>query len=436
MLGPGRTASTIRPTGRPSRHLAVVVGHPGPLGGMERFARFVVGTALRDGWSVTVALSGRDIYADPQDCPSNQLSIDRVDWVDDTFAGDRAYQLRSILQRRQWFRKARPDVALFVQSSNTPFRASVVGARLAGIPVVMTHRTMPWIRDFVSSRRHLRGILPGLGLHNRKQILKTRFVAELADTIVFNSHAVQHAYERDYRYPLRKSRVIPNAISPPTGEPEPYDAAGPVTIGYVGRLAVEKRVDLLLRAVAAMDNAPEVRLLICGDGPDRDALKAMAVELGIRDRVAFRGHVEDLAEAYRAMDIVALCSRREASSNAVLEALAFGTAVVTSDVGGLPELLGHGEWGCIVPGGDVVALAKGLQRLVTDPQLRRDLGRRGRAAAIERHDPDDIGRAWIECLSQAAKQRRRLSVAPRIKAAPELERVRTETVHGVLAGQH
>jgi len=314
------------------------------------------------------------------------------------------------LDRWRWFRRVRPDAALFVQSSNTPHRASIVGARLAGVPIAVTQRTMPWIRDFVPSRRHLFGLLPGLGLHNRRQIRRVRLTAALADRIIYNSQRVRCEYERQYGYPRDKAHVIVNAVEVPAAamnscDSDNFDPGGAITIGHVGRLAPEKRIDVLLRAMAALPAGRAVRVLVYGEGPERSALEALARQLGISDRVEWCGVTDDVWSAYQRLEIVALCSRRESSSNTVLEAMAAGKAVVVTDVGGLPELTGHGRWGVCVPAGDVPALTAALTRLVEDGQERIAFGSRARQAARAGHDPTVVGRAWLNLLAEVAGSR-------------------------------
>lgn len=389
----------------PHPHLAFITGHPGPIGGMEKFARFLVRTALDAGWRVTVGLSGEDIFTPDAPRGGNNLTVERVDWIDATFKGDREYHPRAMVNRWNWFRRVRPSVAVFTQSSNTPFRAAVVGAALARVPIVITHRTMPYVIPPVGSRRHLFGLLPGLGLYRRKMVAKTRLVAALATRIVYNSDQVRREYERDYGYPATKGRVIANAVElPPDAEPVPRDS-GPLTIGYVGRLAGEKRLDVLLRAAATLSTHRPVRLAFWGDGPERTALADLADKLGLAERIAWLGDTLDPASAYCQCDVVVLCSPRESSSNMILEALAAGCAVVVTSVGGQPELIQHGRCGVMVPPEDPSALAAALDRLIDNDAERTALGRRGRESVRLWHHPRAVGRAWLELLEEAVYAR-------------------------------
>lgn len=408
----------MTPSGQPDRpHLALVTGHPGPVGGMEKFARFIADAALTADWRVTVALSGHDIFEDARHDFGGALNVQQVDWVDATFKGDRHFHGPTVLSRRAWFRKFAPDVALFIQSSNTPFRAAVAGAAMARVPAVITHRTMPYVIPDVPSRRHLFGLIPGVGLYRRKHVARTRLVAALASRIVFNSEQVRREYENDYHYPRQKGMVIPNAVDAPMLEPPAGRSDRPIVIGYVGRLSREKRLDVLVDAFAALKTRRDARLAFWGDGPEEAALRERVRALGVADRVQWHGTVEDVWPAYEACDIVTLCSPRESSSNMILEAMAAGRAVVVTGVGGLAELVGEGRNGLIVPPGDPPALARALESLIDNDVKRLCLGVRARVAAEAMHDSRTIGFAWLGLLNEVAQSHR--PRIPRRRSAPQ-----------------
>ena len=385
-------------------------GSSARTGGMEKFCRFLSRALLDSGWRLTVALSGEDIYSDLAEQADARLDVRRVDWLDRTFAGDRDYFWTRIRERRRWFRQVRPDVAVFVQSSNTPFRASIVGAALAGIPIVTTHRTMPWPVETPPTSRHLFGLLPGLRLHHRKVLRKTWLTAALARAVVCNSHAVQAGYERLYAYAHRKTLVIPNAVELPShgsdaplpiGTPRASAPASPCTIGYVGRISREKRLDVLIQALARMKTTQRVRLLLHGQGPEQANLADLVHRLGLTERVIWAGPTTDIWSAYQQCDIVVLCSPRESSSNMILEAMAAAKATIVTRVGGLPELVDHGQAGIYLPPLDVDALAASLDYLADHEAFRRQIGIRARAQAATRHNPRRIADAWRNVLLAA-----------------------------------
>jgi colanic acid/amylovoran biosynthesis glycosyltransferase len=154
----------------------------------------------------------------------------------------------------------------------------------------------------------------------------------------------------------------------------------------VGRLSPEKAYDVLLRATAELARrGVEMELVIAGDGPERDSLVALASQLGVTDRVTFRGWLKPDAVREEMLEatVLAQASHIEGLPTVVEEALALGLPVVGSRVGGIPELLDQGACGTIVTPGDVAGLADALQAQLEDPELRRTFAERGRAHAEE-----------------------------------------------------
>ncbi len=352
---------------------------------------------------VEVVRKAKPDLAEPAE---DTLDIRRVDWLDHTFAGDRDYTMNRIRDRRRWFRDVAPDAALFVQSSNTPLRASVLGAALAGVPIVTTHRTMPWPVEDPPSGRHVFGLLPGLHLHRRKVVFKTWLTGRLARAIVYNSRQVRADYEHLYGYPSGQGIVIPNAVEIPADTSAERDPACPFTIGYVGRLGREKRVDVLLEAVARMHADQKARLLVYGEGPEKPNLLQLTDRLGLSHRVTWGGPTQNPAWVYDRCDVVVLCSRRESSSNMILEAMAAGRPVVVSSVGGLPELVDQGRAGICVPPLDAGALAAALDYLAIHDDFRRAVGRRGCERVRRLHDPRIVANTWRNLLQTVAGMKR------------------------------
>jgi phosphatidylinositol alpha 1,6-mannosyltransferase len=147
------------------------------------------------------------------------------------------------------------------------------------------------------------------------------------------------------------------------------------TVLFVGRMDQEKRVDQLIRAFAALP-AGIARLDLVGDGPERQAWTALVAELGIADRVRFRGFVseEELVEAYARAAVFCMPGIAELQSLVTLEAMASGTPVVAADAMALPHLVRPGRNGWLFTPGDVEELTARLTTLLADPALRRRMG--------------------------------------------------------------
>ncbi len=187
--------------------------------------------------------------------------------------------------------------------------------------------------------------------------------------------------------------------------PDPAGDDGPVVIGSLCRLSPEKGLDTLLAAFARVAaDRPAAVLAVAGTGALDGPLRARAAELGIADRVDFRGFVEDRVAFYRGLDLFTVCSIEEGGPITGVEAMAAALPVVTTPCGAMPDRVRDGDEGLRVAVGDVDGLATALTRLVDDPALRRSLG----AAARER---------YRERNTEAANRRRLVALWSEVRAA-------------------
>ena len=189
--------------------------------------------------------------------------------------------------------------------------------------------------------------------------------------------------------------VLVNPAPPPRAvEPEPYDDR---TLVFAGRLTSQKSLPDALRAVAAVDGA---KLVIVGDGAERPSLERLTDELGLRERVTFTGarSRDDVLRSLAGARAAVLSSAWENLPHAAVEALSVGTPVVSTAVGGVPEVVHDGENGLLVPAGDVEALAGALRRMLDDDGLR------ARLAAAAQPSVAAIGRDTIYARLEAILQ--------------------------------
>lgn len=146
---------------------------------------------------------------------------------------------------------------------------------------------------------------------------------------------------------------------------------GDVLCGIAARLTAVKDIQTTVRAFAkALEDAPQLRLFIAGEGEDEEMLKKLAAQLGVSERVTFCGWVSPVEPFFRAMDINLLSSVSETFPYSILEGICAGCATICSDVGGMPELIDTGENGYIFPVGDDKKLSEYMVRLANDAQLR------------------------------------------------------------------
>ena len=170
---------------------------------------------------------------------------------------------------------------------------------------------------------------------------------------------------------LDTSRYRPGAED--AGLVEKYDLPQAKRILFVGRLARDKKIGVLVRALAALSNA---HLLIAGRGDDRDRLEELARDLGVEPRVHFLGYVpeSDLPGLYRAADIFAIASDVEVQSIPTLQAAASGLPIVAASAAALPELVHDNRNGYLVPVADTAAFAAALDRILEHPALAEQFG--------------------------------------------------------------
>ena len=159
-----------------------------------------------------------------------------------------------------------------------------------------------------------------------------------------------------------------------------------ILIGAVGRLSIEKRFEALIRAIGELvSEGLDVGLWIVGEGREDQRLREVVDEAGLAGRVELLGYRSAMIPIYEAMDVLALTSSREGLPNALLEAMALEIPVVSTRVGGTPNLVHHGENGFLVGVDRQSELLESLRILCNDPDLRKNLGEAGRELILERH---------------------------------------------------
>jgi glycosyltransferase involved in cell wall biosynthesis len=181
-------------------------------------------------------------------------------------------------------------------------------------------------------------------------------------------------------------------------------AADAIAVTTVGRLTAIKQHSLYLDMAARLAKAsPRFVFLIVGDGELRPALDARAAELGLAERVRFLGWRGDLDTVYGATDIFVLTSRNEGTPVALIEAMAAGVASVSTDVGGVRDVVTGSDLGSLVPFGDADALARAVLALADAPARRAEIGRAARMSVRDRFHATrlvaDIRELYAQLLS-------------------------------------
>ena len=183
-------------------------------------------------------------------------------------------------------------------------------------------------------------------------------------------------------------------------------------VGWFGRMTAVKQTDDLIATLRSLrEQGVDALLLLVGDGDDRERLERLAHELGVARACLFLGYQEDVAPWFAISDAVVLASASEGTPATLIEALAAGRPVVSTDVGGVSDVVDEGETGFLVPAGDTEALAARLALLAADPALRETMGSAARERALRRYAVrrlvDDVDALYRELLATTSPTTRR-----------------------------
>lgn len=214
----------------------------------------------------------------------------------------------------------------------------------------------------------------------------------LAVKIIANSEATKKALLRNAPWlEPGKIEVIYNGIDAAPFEKadgrafrEQWGIAADVPVlGFVGQLDERKGIGVLLTAYSAIvAKLPEVRLVFAGDGPLREMIESEARSNGWGERVKVLGFQENIAEVMSAIDILLLPSFWEGFGIVIIEAMAAGKPVISTNISSMPEIIVVGETGYLIEPGDSDALAEKSCRLLQDPTLRKSMGEKGHERVV------------------------------------------------------
>ena len=318
--------------------------------------------------------------------------------------------LRSLLRLYRAFRQFKPTIVHTHMA-----KAGLIG-RLAARAYNLTRGDAPRARVVHTYHGH---VLEGyFGTVRTAMFIELeRVLATVTDAIVAISPAIQHDLLTTYRIGRTgQYRVIPLGfdLSPFAAIDEAARARarqaldlplGAPVITTVGRLTAIKQHHWFLEiAQRVAARRPDAVILLVGDGELRADLEARAASLGVASRVRFLGWRRDLATIYGATDVFALTSRNEGTPVALIESMASGVPGVSTDVGGVRDVIADPGLGIRVPLDDAGAFTEGVLRLLDDPAERLAMGARGRAHVLSRFDlgrlTDDVERLYQGLFAQ------------------------------------
>ncbi len=178
-----------------------------------------------------------------------------------------------------------------------------------------------------------------------------------------------------------------SSVSPIAAPPE--TARDVVRIGAVANLRPIKNLDLLIKAAAeTVKRFPNGRFEVAGEGEQRIELEKLILDLNLGDRFRLLGAVSDIPKFLGSVDIAVLCSRSEGMSNALLEYMAAGRAIVATRVGAAEKLIRDGEEGLLIPPDDLPALIGAIEQFLTTQSLAFRVGNAARKRAVAEFSRD------------------------------------------------
>lgn len=369
----------------PRPRLTVVISSLS-IGGAERVLTELANHWVSQGWPITIvhfSRPGTPPYF-PLDARVREVALG-LHGVSRSPIAALTNNLRRILVLRRAIRTTHPDLVLSLMNRTNVL--TVFSTTGFGIPVIVSEHTAP--RGTLSLPWR---ILRGLAYRRATFVvmLTAGALAELPSAL------------------RRRGRVIPNplpsqfvtAAAGSTTDAK-MDGNGPIIMG-LGRLTPEKGFDLLIEAFARMaDSWPTARLVIWGEGDERDRLEQIRARHDLIERVALPGETRSPEQVLLSATVFVLSSRLEGLPMALLEAMALGRPVVACDCDHGPrDIVRHGIDGLLVPPENVAALADAIEELLRDDERRASLGRRA-VEVRDRFAIDAIAVQWEKLFGEA-----------------------------------
>lgn len=228
-----------------------------------------------------------------------------------------------------------------------------------------------------------------------------KFTSARAGAHVGVGHRAARLIEGLGDLPEDSIRVIHSGVPKMELHPPPRSSED-FTIGMLARHDPAKGIDLAIRVLGEL--GPGYRLVVVGDGPQREELEAFVEDLGLGAQVELRPFSIDARNLYPTFDVYLLPSRFEAFPVTVQESMQAGVPVVATDVGSIREAIDDGETGIVVPVGDIDAMAGAIRSLRNDPTRRKAMGERAAEVALVRFDVDEAVRQWVALYRSLANR--------------------------------
>lgn len=287
-----------------------------------------------------------------------------------------------IFQMRKRIKELNPDLVISFQTNQNAL--AVLGTRGRHIPVIISERGDPYLHNNIFERMK-------------------RWVISHAEGGVFQTQKARARYGKQLQ---TRSVVIHNpntvnVLTPPLWNNRRDE------IAFVARFDIfQKRQDLMVKAFEIVSKQiPDIKLVFYGDGPEQKQIVRLVDELGLKNKVVFKGLVKNIPEAIRESKVFVAASDYEGLPNALIEAMACGLPCVSTDCspGGARELIQDGVNGLIVPCGDTNAIAEKIIYMLNNPAEAERMGQEAQKI-VDRLEPTKIFGKWKDYVDAVYTQ--------------------------------
>ena len=360
------------------------------IGGLEKRLAVLLNKMDRDVFSHSVCVFNDNYEA------KQYVENEKVRYF--TLKKGRGNDLALIFKLRALFAKEKPDI---IRTYNWGGVDGIIAACLIGKPVLI-HSEHGFNLDEIKIKK-------------RRRIYARKLLLNRADKVIVVGKVSKDWLVNDVRIEKGKVVYIPNGCDLSEFSPQVNDGArtrlgiekDDFVIGSVGALKGLKDQETLIRAFGeASEGFNNMKLLLVGDGPQRDYLGTLARDLKIEEKVIFAGFMDKVAAAYQCMDIFALPSLSENCPNVILEAMATGLPIIATDVGDIRNMVG-GERGGILTGvQDVHATKDAISSFFNNPEIRRKKGEFVRRRAEELFSIETMVEAYEKLFNEVLVEKR------------------------------
>lgn len=273
-----------------------------------------------------------------------------------------------------WFFGIKNKVDVFHPQSRDDFIAATFAAKISGKKVVWTdHADLKHI--YMNNSKWYKNPIGKL----------VYFTSKLADSIVIESYSEKSLIEKSLQTKVPENYIVIHLGVIDSYKPKNRKSSQTVFVS-TSRLVRDKGIEELIKAYKLISNK-DTKLLICGDGPKSEYFKTQVDDT---NSIEFLGHVDDINNVLQNVDILVHPTYHEGFGLSLVEAEMFALPIIASNVGSIPEIVKDGVSGLLIPSRNVDELAKAMNTLASDQELRTSMGKAGREIFLEKFQFDKI----------------------------------------------